>query len=879
MPRSGCSVLTSLSSTNRSKSSHPGCLPSCKSCSCVHACVSRKKRRFIRDGFDLDLAYITNRIIATGFPAQGREACYRNSASSTHEFLAQRHAGHYKIWNLCSEPRRHYSKDLFFGPVEVIGFPDHNAPRMEQMLQFCQSMDEWLAKDADNVAVVHCKAGKVRETASMRGGGLLVALQGRTGTMISGYLLWCGACDSAVSAITFFGRQRTHDGKGVTIPSQQRFVRYLELWIRAKARAGSLLLKTVGERARIAAEAEEEEAEAVDAITLSLPTEQVAAGEALVQDEKEVIPTRTSSLAEDDAPLLPAADDADSSKPITPLPPPLPPMAADEEVVKLEEDDAIGPWTGRHDPTVLPRRPVTITSVALSGAPKLSGMSLFVAVYDADGVLVVSSSHAEDDYATFRDVSTGVPLEPSKGGLASSHLSVPISEDIDPIVKPLLSADAEINAGKALQLSPRTVGTDWVGGIPAAVRLLQRGYRSTPTTHTDNMPSAARAASGIAAAPKNHRVKFHSASRMSFKKNDPPSAAAKSHHKGADLTHTVEMTSNVGADHASELHKLPYTSKQHEDSNRPSSALLCPGDGYQLIGYGPLQCALPRKALGRRTVEGTLKLVLLAGLDPSRAKPLCWLWIETAFLPFPSIRGAAAAAQTTKADVLARLGGRVTPPKTPDAMEEPAPTLQEAEKLPGVSGDSKHEVTPSLPVSSSEAAELDGALPEVEGAPAPAQEDSLEQDDGEQEDARKAEEDGAEEDDDDDEDDGVVDTMLSAKSNSSNAGMGASVSVAEPELCELPSAAAVVAPAPPPGEEERGRMRVGWAHFPKPRIDKALKDKHCKVFPANFSITLFYEAFNPATAADGMVGLDVEGGCAAVATRLTAEGVDLMSVV
>lgn len=84
--------------------------------------VSKKKKRFTEDGFDLDLTYITPRIIAMGFPSTGAEARYRNPMPEVQKLLNSRHPGHYRVYNLCSE--RTYPADSFFS-ADVSSFTFH----------------------------------------------------------------------------------------------------------------------------------------------------------------------------------------------------------------------------------------------------------------------------------------------------------------------------------------------------------------------------------------------------------------------------------------------------------------------------------------------------------------------------------------------------------------------------------------------------------------------------------------------------------------------------------------------------------------------------------------------------------------------------------
>ena len=53
----------------------------------VRGLVSKKKMRFKKDGFDLDLTYITDRIISMGFPSEGTEGIYRNPMPEVQQLL------------------------------------------------------------------------------------------------------------------------------------------------------------------------------------------------------------------------------------------------------------------------------------------------------------------------------------------------------------------------------------------------------------------------------------------------------------------------------------------------------------------------------------------------------------------------------------------------------------------------------------------------------------------------------------------------------------------------------------------------------------------------------------------------------------------------
>ena len=64
---------------------------------CLKRLVSKKKRRFENEIFDLDLAYITKRVIAMGYPATTCEKIYRNSISEISRFFSHYHKDNVKV--------------------------------------------------------------------------------------------------------------------------------------------------------------------------------------------------------------------------------------------------------------------------------------------------------------------------------------------------------------------------------------------------------------------------------------------------------------------------------------------------------------------------------------------------------------------------------------------------------------------------------------------------------------------------------------------------------------------------------------------------------------------------------------------------------------
>ncbi|KAJ5753452.1 Phosphatase tensin type [Penicillium nucicola] len=186
----------------------------------------------------LDLCYVTDNVIATSGPsATYPQRAYRNPLDALVNFLDSKHDEDWCIWEFRAEGTGYPDSEVY-GRIHHFPWPDHHPPPFALIPNIMGSMRNWIQRlddtdtngvDTDKnkenqvekgpgpgqrVAVVHCKAGK-----------------GRSGTVACSYLIsqegW--KKEDALQRFTE-RRMRVGFGHGVSIPSQLRYVGYVDRW-------------------------------------------------------------------------------------------------------------------------------------------------------------------------------------------------------------------------------------------------------------------------------------------------------------------------------------------------------------------------------------------------------------------------------------------------------------------------------------------------------------------------------------------------------------------------------------------------------------------------------------------------------------------------
>nr|XP_030707865.1 tensin-1 isoform X1 [Globicephala melas] len=164
--------------------------------------------RVTEDSCELDLVYVTERIIAVSFPSTANEENFRSNLREVAQMLKSKHGGNYLLFNL-SERRPDITK--LHAKVLEFGWPDLHTPALEKICSVCKAMDTWLNADPHNVVVLHNKGNR-----------------GRIGVVIAAYMHYSNISASADQALDRFAMKRFYEDKIVPIgqPSQRRYVHY-----------------------------------------------------------------------------------------------------------------------------------------------------------------------------------------------------------------------------------------------------------------------------------------------------------------------------------------------------------------------------------------------------------------------------------------------------------------------------------------------------------------------------------------------------------------------------------------------------------------------------------------------------------------------------
>ncbi|XP_071603847.1 tensin-1 isoform X14 [Heliangelus exortis] len=157
---------------------------------------------------ELDLVYITERIIAVSYPSTAEEQSFCSNLREVAHMLKSKHGDNYVLFNL-SERRHDVSK--LHPKVLDFGWPDLHTPALEKICSICKAMDTWLNAAAHNVVVLHNKGNR-----------------GRLGVVVAAYMHYSNISASADQALDRFAMKRFYEDKVVPVgqPSQKRYIHY-----------------------------------------------------------------------------------------------------------------------------------------------------------------------------------------------------------------------------------------------------------------------------------------------------------------------------------------------------------------------------------------------------------------------------------------------------------------------------------------------------------------------------------------------------------------------------------------------------------------------------------------------------------------------------
>uniref|UniRef100_A0A8B9G8Z6 Tensin-1 n=1 Tax=Amazona collaria TaxID=241587 RepID=A0A8B9G8Z6_9PSIT len=157
---------------------------------------------------ELDLVYITERIIAVSYPSTAEEQSFCSNLREVAHMLKSKHGDNYVVRGTSG-----VDVTTVCSPAQVLdfGWPDLHTPALEKICSICKAMDTWLNAVPHNVVVLHNKGNR-----------------GRLGVVVAAYMHYSNISASASQALDRFAMKRFYEDKVVPVgqPSQRRYIHY-----------------------------------------------------------------------------------------------------------------------------------------------------------------------------------------------------------------------------------------------------------------------------------------------------------------------------------------------------------------------------------------------------------------------------------------------------------------------------------------------------------------------------------------------------------------------------------------------------------------------------------------------------------------------------
>ncbi|XP_056895322.1 putative tyrosine-protein phosphatase auxilin isoform X2 [Takifugu flavidus] len=153
---------------------------------------------------ELDIAYITSRIIVMTYPAESVQIGYQNHVEDVRSFLDSRHADHYTVFNLS---QRNYRGAKFSNRVSECNWPSRQAPSLHNLFAVCKNMHNWLKQNPKNVCVITCSDSRAP-----------------SGVLVCAMFCFCHLFNNPIPAMQLLSAKRP--GSGLW-PSHRRYIGYV----------------------------------------------------------------------------------------------------------------------------------------------------------------------------------------------------------------------------------------------------------------------------------------------------------------------------------------------------------------------------------------------------------------------------------------------------------------------------------------------------------------------------------------------------------------------------------------------------------------------------------------------------------------------------